>query len=94
MAHSANRRLRHSEGWGETVTIHDPFYVRFGQRVQRYRVARQLTQEQLGRLLVPAMTRASVANIENAKQRVLAHTVAQLARGLNVTEAQLFGRRP
>jgi hypothetical protein len=37
------------------------------------------------------MTRAGVANIENAKQRVLAHTVQQLARGLSVTESQLFG---
>ena len=41
-----------------------------------------MTQEKLGGLLDPTVTRASIANIESGKQRVMAHTLAQLAEVL------------
>lgn len=41
-----------------------------------------MTQQQLGEALDPPTTRASIANIEAGKQRVLAHTVVQLADAL------------
>jgi transcriptional regulator with XRE-family HTH domain len=46
-----------------------------------------MTQAEVGAQLEPKMTRASVANIETGRQRVLAHTLVALADilGCNVT---------
>jgi len=60
------------------------FYLLLGARVRAIRQQKGLTQEQLGSRLTPTMTRASVANIETGKQRVLAHTLVQLASALSV----------
>jgi len=48
------------------------------------RASRGMTQELLGRSLMPPMTRASVANIESGKQRILLHTLLQISGVLNV----------
>jgi transcriptional regulator with XRE-family HTH domain len=69
----------------------EPFYRQLGLRLQELRGRRGLTQEQLGSLLEPKTTRASIANIENGKQRVLTHTLVQLARALKVSVAELVG---
>ncbi len=70
----------------------EPFYRDLGRRVREAR--RQcnppLTQEGLGNRLVPPMTRAAIANIETAKQRVLTHTVCQLAGALGLTPNDLL----
>lgn len=60
----------------------EPFYGVVGRRLQQLRTAAGLTQEQLGNLLVPTMTRASIANIETGKQRLLAKTLVDLAAAL------------
>src|SRR6266542_4101181 len=57
----------------------DEFYRALGIAVRRRRKELGLTQEELGERLVPPMTRASIANIEGGKQRVLAHTLVELA---------------
>jgi transcriptional regulator with XRE-family HTH domain len=62
----------------------EPFYETLGSQIQQAREQRKMTQEQLGRALTPPSTRASIANIENGKQRVLVHTLAQLAESLGV----------
>jgi len=62
----------------------EPFYVALGSRIQQAREAQKMTQAKLGALLKPPSTRASIANVENGKQRVLAHTLAQLAEVLAV----------
>lgn len=49
-----------------------------------------MTQERLGELLEPAATRASIANVENGKQRVLAHTLTQIASALQVELTDLI----
>lgn len=67
----------------------EPFYEALGQKIQKIRDHRKMTQAQLGLLLDPPSTRASIANIENGKQRVLAHTLSQLARVLEVEVAEL-----
>ena len=72
----------------------DPFYIALGQRVRKYRDQRKLTQEQLGDRLTPQMTRAAIANIEAGKQRVLAHTLVQLAENLGVTVEDLVAAKP
>ena len=40
-------------------------------------------------MLNPAVTRASIANIETGKQRILAHTLFQLANALEVDLADI-----
>jgi len=59
-------------------------YTEIGRRIRDLRNRAGMTQEDLGRLLSPPMTRVSVANIEGGHQRVLSHTLVQLAAALNV----------
>jgi transcriptional regulator with XRE-family HTH domain len=67
----------------------EPFYVEVGRRIQKLRNTRQLSQEALGLKLDPAVTRASIANIEAGKQRILAHTLVQIADALDAELAEI-----
>jgi transcriptional regulator with XRE-family HTH domain len=67
----------------------EPVYAYFGNEIGKLRDLRQLTQEQLGAKLSPPLKRASIANIEGGKQRVLLHTVLQLARALDTEVSDL-----
>lgn len=49
-----------------------------------------LTQEALAKRLQPAQTRASISNIEKGGQRVLAHTLVQLAAALETGVTELL----
>ena len=62
----------------------DLFYRELGQRIRTFRTEQGLTQAALGLRLCPPVTRAAIANVENGKQRVLAHTLVQLAQILRV----------
>jgi len=66
------------------MTRVEPFYSEVGLRIQALRNQNGMSQEQLGRQLDPPVTRASIANIEAGKQRVLAHTLVQLADAFDV----------
>lgn len=68
----------------------DTFYADLGRRLRFHRERRHMTQEQLGASLDPATTRASIANVEAGKQRVLAHTLVQLAETLSVSVGELL----
>jgi len=68
----------------------EPFYKQIGHRIQTLRNELGMTQEDLGGKLDPRVTRASVANIEAGKQRILAHTLPQLAQALHVPLPALF----
>jgi len=70
----------------------EPFYEELGKRVLGFRKRAKLTQADLGGRLNPPLTRASVANIENGKQRVLAHTAVELAGALDITLDDLLPR--
>jgi len=70
------------------------FYNHLGAQVKRLRGLRGLTQDELGQRLHPAVTRASVANIEGGKQRVLAHTLFDLATILAVPITELIPDQP
>jgi transcriptional regulator with XRE-family HTH domain len=70
----------------------EPFYEELGKRLQGFRKLANLTQADLGGRLHPPLTRASMANIENGKQRVLAHTAVELAEVLDVGVEQLLPR--
>jgi len=68
----------------------EPFYEILGSKIQEAREERKITQAQLGLRLNPPSTRASIANIENGKQRVLVHTFVQLAKALAVDIQELM----
>jgi transcriptional regulator with XRE-family HTH domain len=68
----------------------EPFYPQLGLRIQTERIKKAISQEQLGAKLSPRMTRASIGNIETGNQRVLAHTLVQLARALDVKPGDLL----
>lgn len=73
----------------------EPFYKELGRRIQQARQQRGLSQERLGRLLRPATTRASIGNIEAGKQRVLVHTLVQIATVLEAgIDDLLFDHHP
>jgi transcriptional regulator with XRE-family HTH domain len=61
----------------------DPFYLEVGRRIQGLRVSKGLTQGQLGQRLNPPVTRASIANLENGRQRLLLHTFVEIAEILD-----------
>ncbi|MRG94625.1 helix-turn-helix domain-containing protein [Polyangium spumosum] len=60
----------------------EPFYAEVGRRLHALRTAAGMTQDALGARLQPPMTRASIANIETGKQRLLAKTLVDLAEAL------------
>jgi transcriptional regulator with XRE-family HTH domain len=76
------------------VAVTEPFYTQLGARVREWRVRRGLTQGELGTRLTPPVTRASIANLEVGKQRVLAHTLAQLSGVLGIAIADLVPPPP
>jgi transcriptional regulator with XRE-family HTH domain len=73
----------------------EPFYAGLGTNIQAARERLKMTQAQLGSYLIPPTTRASVANIERGKQRVLVHTLVQLSKVLKIkVEALLPSEAP
>ena len=62
----------------------EPFYAELGRSIQTHRAKLGWSQESLGAALKPQVTRASIANIEAGKQRVLTHTLVQIADLLGV----------
>lgn len=65
-------------------------YAEFGERLAKLRTRMRLTQAELGMRLSPAVTRASIANIEAGKQRVYLHTVMQISVALGVPLLELL----
>jgi transcriptional regulator with XRE-family HTH domain len=70
----------------------ESFYADLGRRIRTQRARQHLTQQQLGSFLKPQVTRASIANIESGKQRVLAHTLVQMSEALKVPLEELLPR--
>lgn len=68
------------------------FYVEVGKRVRAARKARCLTQEVLASLV--AVTRTSITNIEQGRQKFPMHMLAELAAALHVPAAALLPANP
>lgn len=66
----------------------EPFYAQFGARIRVERERAGLSQAELAETL--GLVRASVANIESARQRVLAHQIPPIAAALGCQIERLF----
>jgi transcriptional regulator with XRE-family HTH domain len=71
----------------------ESFYLDLGRLLSAARTKAGLSQEQLGARLHPPMRRASIANMETGKQRVLAKTLVDLAAALEIEISALIPRR-
>lgn len=60
----------------------EPIYAILGDRIQKARKAKGMTQQQIGDLL--GMTRANVANLEAGKCRIYLHNAMTLCRILGI----------
>jgi transcriptional regulator with XRE-family HTH domain len=70
------------------------FYRQLGSAVRRRRLERGLKQGDVAARIVPAVTRASIANLELGHQRVLAHTLVQLSEILDMPVTELLIASP
>jgi transcriptional regulator with XRE-family HTH domain len=69
------------------------FYPELGRKIRALREERQLSQEQLGARLRPELKRGTISAIESARQRVMAHLIAQLSEVLDVEPSHFFPER-
>lgn len=72
------------------VSTDEAFYKQVGRRIQGFRIRQGITQEELGRRLIPPVKRASIANVESGKQRLLLHSFVQLAQILDCEMRELL----
>jgi transcriptional regulator with XRE-family HTH domain len=68
----------------------EPFYADLGRRIYARRTSIGMTQEKLAQSLTPPTTRASIANLEAGKQRVLLHTFIQISQALGLSASDLL----
>lgn len=68
----------------------DRFYKHVGEKIRAAR-GKRLSQEALATAI--GLTRTSVSNIENGRQKMLLHTLVDLAAALNVDPARLLPDR-
>lgn len=66
----------------------DPFYIEFGKLVRAYRQRLGLTQDQLGERV--GLSRTSITNIEQGRQKVLLHHLFLLAESLEISAEVLL----
>lgn len=77
---------------GVTMPLEDDVYARFGRRLSRSRKKAGLTQEKLAASI--GISRASVANIERARQHVQLHKVYAIADALEIDITDLLPAVP
>jgi len=66
----------------------EDLYKAVGQRIRRIREERQLTQAELASLV--SLTRSSITNIEQGRQKLLLHTLYDIATALAVKSSDLL----
>lgn len=70
------------------VIEQETMYRMVGQRIRERRVQRGLTQNQLAELL--SLSRTSITNIESGRQKLLVHTLVELAVILEIDISRLL----
>lgn len=63
-------------------------YDGFGAAIKRHRNTIDITQDELARRV--GLSRASIANIENGRQKILLHQIYLFAKSLNLEPAELL----
>jgi transcriptional regulator with XRE-family HTH domain len=66
----------------ELTVIPEALYILVGQQIRKVRKERGLTQEQLATLV--SLTRTSITNIEHGRQKLLLHTLYEIANALAI----------
>lgn len=66
----------------------EPILLRFGKKVQEYRKAQQLTQEQLAELA--GVHRTYIGMIERAEKNITLCNIEKIAKALNVSPKSLL----
>lgn len=66
----------------------EDLYKAVGQRIRRIREERRLTQAELAELV--SLTRTSITNIEQGRQKLLLHTLYDIAAALTVKASDLL----
>lgn len=69
--------------------MYESIYANLGRRIRARREALGISQEVLS--VAVRQTRASIANIEAGRQRLMLHNVPALARALKWTASELMG---
>ncbi|HJQ24668.1 MAG TPA: helix-turn-helix transcriptional regulator [Blastocatellia bacterium] len=64
------------------------FYANLGKRIRNRRQQAKITQDELAQRL--SVTRTSVTNIESGRQRILVHSLYDIAQALGVPPASLL----
>lgn len=67
---------------------HDAFYADVGRRIRQARIKIGLTQEALASLV--NLTRTSIVNIEKGRQKILLHTLVEIATALQTPSVELL----
>ena len=75
------------------VTNIEPFYADLGRQIRAQRTQLGMSQEKLGLALTPTLTRVSIANIEAGNQRVLSHTLVNIATVLKTDVVGILPRK-
>lgn len=68
--------------------IKEPILIRFGQRVQELRKAKQLSQEQLAD--IAGVHRTYIGMIERAEKNITLRNIAKIADALIINIKELF----
>lgn len=66
----------------------DQFYHQVGTRIREGREKRAMTQEALAKII--GLSRTSLTNIERGRQRILLHTLSEIATALGMNANELF----
>jgi len=64
----------------KTSKASDPFYVLAGQAIRKVRESKGVSQEQLGKAI--ELSRTSINNMENGRQKMLLDTFCEIAKVL------------
>ncbi len=67
---------------------HDAFYADVGRRIRQARTEIGQTQEGLASMV--SLTRTSIVNIEKGRQKILLHTLVDIASALQVPSVDLL----
>jgi len=71
----------------------EPFYANLGREIRAARTQLGMSQEKLGSSLKPTLTRVSIANIEGGNQRVLVHTLVNIAAALKTDIVNILPKK-